>query len=252
MNDEFYIGWQDRTSPAIGRRMRRGIALALILVLCFGAMLAVSQRLIGVSIFEWGNVKSFSGTLQVSPVPHLLVPRPGKASSQDQFSCYLLVSPGKFGLRPRDIIALDGKPVSLKGTLIFRNSQTMIEVVKDSILPDQKAESLSPPEVIHLGHQTFTGEIVDSKCYFGVMNPGQLGPHRSCAIRCISGGIPPVLLVHQKDGPPLYLLLVGSDGRSINREILEFVAKPVQITGEVERQGDLIILRVDPSNFRLL
>jgi hypothetical protein len=52
---------------------------------------------------------------------------------------------------------------------------------------------------VSLGTQTLIGEIVDSKCYLGVMNPGALIPHRACAIRCISGGIPPVLLVRQSD-----------------------------------------------------
>jgi hypothetical protein len=28
---------------------------------------------------------------------------------------------------------------------------------------------------------TLTGEIVDSKCYLGVMNPGQGKVHRDCA-----------------------------------------------------------------------
>jgi hypothetical protein len=45
---------------------------------------------------------------------------------------------------------------------------------------------------------------------------------------------------------------VGADGRSINGEILDFVARPIQITGEVERQGQLLILQADPSSFKLL
>ena len=39
------------------------------------------------------------------------------------------------------------------------------------------------------------GEIVDPKCFFGVMKPGEGKPHKDCAIRCILGGIPPVLKV---------------------------------------------------------
>src|SRR6266513_1903853 len=87
---------------------------------------------------------------------------------------------------------------------------------------------------VRLGQQTLVGEIVDSKCYLGVMNPGQLTTHRACAIRCISGGIPPVLLVRQKDGPAIYLLLVSADGKPVNRQVLNMVAEPVEITGDVE------------------
>lgn len=91
---------------------------------------------------------------------------------------------------------------------------------------------------------------MDSKCYLGVMNPGRLTPHRACAVRCISGGIPPVLLVRSKDGPPLYFLLVSSDGQPVNKQVLDMVAEPVQISGEVERQGELLVLRADPRSFR--
>jgi hypothetical protein len=108
------------------------------------------------------------------------------------------------------------------------------------------------PQTIQLGKQTLTGEIVDSKCFLGVMNPGQLTPHRACAIRCISGGVPPVLLVRQRDGPAIYLLLVSAEGKPVNKQVLDMVAEPVEITGEVERQGELLILRADPAMYRKL
>jgi hypothetical protein len=84
------------------------------------------------------------------------------------------------------------------------------------------------------------------------MNPGQLAPHRACAIRCISGGVPPVLLVRQKDGPAIYLLLVSVDGKPVNKQVLGMVAEPVEIAGEVERQGELLILHADPATYRKL
>ena len=94
------------------------------------------------------------------------------------------------------------------------------------------------------------GEIVDSKCYLGVMNPGRLASHRACAVRCISGGIPPILLVRQSGGQLLYFLLVSSDGRPVNKQVLDMVAEPIEITGEVLRQGELSILRADPATYR--
>jgi hypothetical protein len=252
MNDDFYIGWQEKASSDVDRRMRHVILLTLLVTLVAGVVLAISQRLIGVSTFEWGNVKTFSGILLGTPYPHLLVPRPGNTGGQEPFSCYLLVAQWKFGLKPQAVSQLDGKSVSLKGTLIYREGQTMIEVVDSSIVPDRKTSSVQLPEVMPLGRHAFTGEIVDGKCFLGVMNPGQLASHRPCAVLCISGGVPPILFVEQKNGLPLYLLLVGADGRSINRKILDFVARPVQITGEVERQGQLLILQADPSSFKLL
>jgi hypothetical protein len=81
------------------------------------------------------------------------------------------------------------------------------------------------------------------------MNPGALTPHRACAIRCISGGIPPVLLVRQTNGSPLYFLLVSGDGKPLNKQVLNMVAEPVEITGKVEHQGELLILRADPATY---
>jgi hypothetical protein len=251
MNDEFYIGWEDKAAPGIGKRVRRTMLVLILLAMVVPVLLASSQRLIGVSVFEWGQVKQFSGILEINPYPHLLVPRPGKAGDAESFSSYYLVAPWKFGVDAAAIAPFDNRSVSLKGTLIYRAGQTMIEIQRGSIQSTSSAsasEQVSRP--MQLGRQTLIGEIVDSKCFLGVMNPGQLTPHRACAIRCISGGIPPVLLVRSKDGPVAYFLLVSADGKPVNQQVLDLVAEPVEISGEVERQGELLILRADPASYR--
>jgi hypothetical protein len=254
MNDEFYIGWQSKALAAIGSWVRRVIASLFAFAVALSVLLAVAQRTIGVSVFEWGKIKSFSGILKSQPYPHLLVPRPGANAAPAAFSSYYLVKPFKFGFDPETASRFDGRVVSLEGTLIYRANQTMIEVVNDSVKPLNSPErhpaSASAVRPMSLGEQTFIGEIVDSKCYLGVMNPGQLTTHRACAIRCISGGIPPVLLVRQANGTALYLLLVSREGRAVNQQVLNLVAEPVQITGEVERQGELLILRADPATYQ--
>jgi len=252
MNDEFYIGWEAKTAAGISRTARKAVLLLLALALLVPLVLAVSQRMIGVSVFEWGNHKTFQGILQAKPYPHLLVARPGNAVGQPAFSTYYLVAPWKFGVDLDAIAPLDEKPVSLKGTLIYRGNQTMIETkpewIEGSTNEVRRARSDVPYQ--SLGRQTLIGEIVDSKCFLGVMNPGQLTPHRACAIRCISGGVPPVLLVRQRNGPPIYLLLVSAEGKPVNKQVLDLVAEPVEITGEVKRQGELLILKADPATYR--
>jgi len=251
MNDEFYIGWEAKAAPGIGKAVRKAVIGLLLLVLLAAALLAISQRMIGSSVFEWGTVKKFYGVLKLRPYPHLLVPRPGATGTQSSFSTYYLVAPFKFGLDRERLSPLDGKTVSLQGTLIYRGNQTMVEALPDSIKATDKQFPFFPgAAAIALGRQTLTGEIVDSKCFLGVMNPGQLLPHRACAIRCISGGIPPVLLVRQTNGAAIYLLLVSADGKPVNQQVLDLVAEPVQITGDVERQGDWLILRADPTTYR--
>jgi hypothetical protein len=250
MSDEFYIGWEAKAAPGIGKTVRRFVALMVVVMLGLALAFAAMQRTIGVGAFEYGDLKKFTGTLKVQPYPHLLVRRPGTAGAQTAFSVYYLVAPFKFGLDRDKLSPLDGHYVSLMGTLIYRGNQTMVEAVPDTIKIDEQEMPLPPgTETVALGRQTLEGEIVDSKCFLGVMNPGQLAPHRGCAIRCISGGIPPVLLVRQKDGQAVYLLLVSADGKPVNKEVLAMVAEPVQITGEVRRQDGLLILRADPATY---
>ena len=251
MNHDFYIGWEAKASTEIRQHVRWMVAGLLVMTLGLALAFAATQQTIGISVFEWGTVKKFSGVLRLQPYPHLLVSRPGKTSSNLNFSTYYLVAPFKFGLPREKLASFDGKTVSLQGTLIYRSTQTMIEVIPDSIKAGEtKIDWLPDGATIGLRRQKLVGEIVDSKCFLGVMNPGQLLPHRACAIRCISGGIPPVLLVRQPDGSAHYFLLVSTDGRPVNREVLDLVAEPVQITGEVERQGELLILRADPKTIR--
>lgn len=252
MNDEFYIGWEKKAAPGIGGAVRRVVVIVFILALVVPVVVAVSQRMIGASVFEWGTLKTVSGVFEAKPYPHLLVPRPGNTAGQAPFSAYYLVMTWKFGLHPESVTAFDGKSVAIKGTLIYRENQTMIETKPEWIVvsTNEDRHALSDVPYLSFSKRTLVGEIVDSKCYLGVMNPGQLATHRGCAIRCISGGCPPIFVVRQKAGPAAYFLLVSADGKPVNQQVLDMVAEPVEITGEIARQGDLFILRADPKTYR--
>lgn len=234
--DEFYIGWKTKAPVGIGGTVRRVVIGLLLLAPVLALGLALTQRTIGTAVFEWRTTRTFTGILQTQPYPHLV----------DGSATYYLVAPYKFGLGTN----LPAGAVTLRGKRIYREKQMMIEVEPGSIRP--QAGSASTPAPVELGTFTLEGEIVDSKCFLGVMNPGQLTPHRACAVRCISGGVPPVLLVRQVNGPPLYFLLVGPAGQPVNQQVLDMVAEPVTITGVVSRQGDLLILRADPATYRHL
>ncbi len=95
-----------------------------------------------------------------------------------------------------------------------------------------------------LGIQKIKGEIIDPKCYFGVMKPGEGKVHRDCAIRCILGGIPPVLKVMNENGEKNYYLIVGPNGESMNEAVQDFVAEPIEIEARAVQQDDWIILYV--------
>ncbi|CAN5422196.1 hypothetical protein BH23VER1_BH23VER1_11430 [soil metagenome] len=250
----FYIGWQAKAPPGTGKFVRRTVIVLLAVTVALAVLTALAQRPAGPAIFEFGKTHAFTGLFQKHPYPHLLVPRPGSTDPDAAFSRFYLVSQGKFGLPPNLATESDNKWVSLEGTLIYRGDQTMIELVPDSLQPSDPAgePTLTPYPAAHLGTFTFQGEIVDSKCYLGVMNPGDLETHRACATRCISGGIPPVLLVRQQGAPPLYLLLTDSQGGAVNNEVLDLVALPVEISGTLTRHGDMLTLQADPGTYRRL
>src|SRR5713226_920537 len=198
------------------------------------------------STFEYGKLRSFEGVVVTRPFPTLLVARPGEIGQQDKYSRYLLVAPGKHGAE--DLVAsFDGKQVRLQGQLIYREGGTMVEITPGSItvvgLPPADQETTRD-----LGAVRLTGEIVDSKCYLGVMNPGQGKVHRDCAARCLSGGIPPIFVTADEHEQ---FLLVGLDGRALGRDVLrEFIAEPIQIQGELLETGSTQLLKVDPSALR--
>jgi hypothetical protein len=153
----------------------------------------------------------------------------------------------------RGVHGLDGRRVRLRGVLVYRDDQTLLDVVPDSI-QTLAAAGAAPPhkaEIQDLGEQTLRGEVVDGKCHFGVMRPGSGKTHRECAARCIASGSPPMLWVHDPERQrDLHLLLVGADGRSLGRELLPWVAEAVEVTGHVERHDGLLVLYADPTSYR--
>src|SRR5215469_7667682 len=191
-------------------------------------------------------MRGFEGIIEARPYPTLLVARPGEVGSGDKHSRYLLVAPGKHGA-DNIVAGFDGREVRLKGHLIYRESGTMIEIEPGSISPLNSPPAPHAPTV-DSGAVTVTGEIVDSKCYLGVMNPGNGKVHRDCAARCISGGIPPIFVT--SDGREQFLL-VGLDGRALRGDVLrEFIAEPITVRGELLQEGDHSLLRIDVRTLR--
>jgi hypothetical protein len=216
------------------------------LALLIGAALAASQRAWQPGSFELGRERRLRGIYANTPVPSLRVARPG-ADGED--SLWLLVRPGKHGPDPAWRV-LDGREVELTGTLIHRPEGTMVEV-SSAVLRDLGAASEASAS-LPVGHATLRGEIVDSKCWLGVMNPGNLRTHRACATLCISGGIPPLFVARDESGRTAQLLLVGPSGEALNDAVLPWIARPVEIAGEVERCGDLLVLRAEPASIHPL
>lgn len=241
MSDEFYVGYAPKAPGLLAKGVTR-IAIGVVLTgLAAGALLIFDQPPFAASKFEYGQYREYSGVIEEWPYPILLT----------NDASFLLVAPGKHGLS-EVVKGLQGKSVRLQGALIERGPDRMLEVPPESMTetPSVRVQDGSKP--VDLGSVTLRGEIVDSKCYLGVMNPGSGKVHRDCAVRCISGGAPPAFIARDASGESKTLLLVGTDGKALNREVLPFVAEPLEIAGELVRTGSTLVLKADPAQFRRL
>src|SRR5262249_33056245 len=206
--------------------------------------IAALQNPFAASAFEFGNTRPFAGTIEASPYPTLVVARPGNAASGS--SRYLLVGAGKHGV-DFAISKYDHKAVRLTGTLTFRGNQTMIEVVSGSLSEDASATAQAESKAKDLGAFDLVGEIVDGKCYLGVMNPGEGKVHRDCAVRCLSGGIPPRFAAAAFKAAHATLVLTDHTQKLLPRTSLPLAAKRVRIRGHVFQVGDSLHLETDPT-----
>jgi hypothetical protein len=246
MSDTFYVGYLE-TPPETARRMKR-LAVALVVFAAAAATaLAIATGPFDRATYEYTSERTWQGTLEAAPVPVLIAAtRAASGSPFAAFERFPLVAQGKHGA-DASIAGLDGAAVRLKGKRIVRQGTTMLEVVPGTIEryePSLPADGTPAPasRIEDLGRATFSGEIVDSKCFLGVMNPGRLEVHRACAIRCIAGGIPPMLFTQDEQGREAHLLLVDSSGHPLNDRVLDLVARPVTIEGRLERRDDLYYL----------
>ena len=250
-NDDFYIGYLEKAPAPIGRFTRLVVVSLFIVTAGVALLLITGQKAFFPSTFEFLQYQSFTGTFHSHPYPMLQVMEPAPAGGVPTYRHFYLVKEGKFGTQ--DLAATyEGKRVTIEGTRIYRDNQEMIEIKGENLQFDDTASPLPKASPTSLGTFTLQGEIVDSKCFLGVMNPGSEKPHRACATRCISGGIPPLFVVRDDAGNISYLQLQATNGSTVNQEILHMVAEPVQITGEVMQLEDILILKADPATYQRL
>jgi len=240
-SSEFYIGYQPRAPVAVSRHLRRVVVALLAIAPLVAAALVALQSPFAEAHFEYGNVREFEGSLRAAPYPSLAVTEPADLAG----TTMLLTEFGKEGADTRTA-PFEGRQVRLRGQLIHRGNRAMLELAPSAIEDLGTGAGLDMPTAF--GEQVLVGEIVDGKCHLGVMKPGDGKPHRSCAARCISGGAPPILWVRDQAGEEAHYLLVGRDGRQLGQEILDLVAEPVRVRGEVAYVNDLWLLHAEPTD----
>ncbi len=250
--EEFYIGYVDKVGGGTKKSLKRFVLLSISLLLFSAFLFAFFQRPAVNSSFDFGNPTKVSGVYHESPYPMLRVPL-----AEDEFKEIVLLGFGKSGAnRYLDEIRekhgdLSGRIMTIEGQLIYYNGKTLLEI-DDSQKISVTGKSIEDFKAIALGNKTVQGEVIDPKCYFGVMKPGYGKIHRSCAALCIAGGVPPVLASKDEMGHETYFLLADLKGNPIHKDILPYIGQPAQMQGSIEKVGDWQLLKIDVGQIKKL
>ncbi|MDE2795721.1 MAG: hypothetical protein OXL34_12950 [Gemmatimonadota bacterium] len=242
---DFYVGYADPPPPRIRRFLRKVVLATLAAAAVAAAVIALGHRRLPAAHFEFGHIRAFEGFVVADPYPSLIVP------GDTAFPRYLLTAPGKFGADEL-VASVVGRAASLRGTLAYRDGQAMIQVEPGTVAQRETPEPAPEVPEFALGERYVEGEIVGSKCYLGVMNPGSGVTHRACATVCIRGGVPPLLEVRREDGRREAIVLAGSGGEAIDDSLAGLIATPVGMTGRLVNRGGTAFLHVDPARIRRL
>jgi hypothetical protein len=246
--DEFYVGYFPQAPGRTASLVQKVVIVIGVIIVVISALLVFNQKPFSKASFDYGKLSLKEGYLFKGPVPHLKVPVQNAGSKNFRYQTILLVGFGKTGADKtisefeKKLGLLEGKLVALKGYLIKGNGRTVMQleekippVILGKLFNENTSSSLVP-----MGTVSLSGEIVDPKCYFGVMKPGEGKPHRSCAIRCIAGGIPPVF--HTDSGG--YMVLLGDDFQPVNQQVLSIVGDHINLGGQLVQFDDWKILLI--------
>jgi len=246
MKSEFYVGYFDKAPKGVARFIRASMGFVFLAVIGIAWLIAGQQRGFIASTYEYDQEVVLSGLLISDPVPAIQVYL-GRTNDQTPLMQTILVV--QFGKKGGEALLkdLNNRWVSAKGHLIYFDGKTLIEItdpinIVTSDLPPPDLPALETPKTKYQGTVSLKGEIVDAKCFFGVMKPGHGKPHRSCAIRCISGGIPAVLRTKDKSGNPAYHLIIWESGS--RKQLADYVGESVEVEGVEGEFYDWKVLKI--------
>lgn len=253
VDTDFFIGWLGIIPKSYQSTLRFFVPSLFLLSIIFIVVISNSTNKIRFSSYDYYKTLSFEGELLLKPFPMLRVLEMDK-NRTPKVVLYPLVNEGKFGADESVQAFLSQYPneqrvfVQLQAKIIERDGQVAMELMNTKANIKKIKYSTSIPALV-LGKAKDTilkGQIIDPKCYLGVMNPGEGKPHRSCAINCIKGGIMPAF-VTKNDKKVKYYILIGKDGKKVNKDVSFAVAEPIVIKGKVQKIDNWNILYIDPK-----
>jgi len=257
--DAFYIGWMPSAPRYFARPVQKIIIVLFAVMIIVASVLAFQQKKFSTSNFEFGQLTEVKGIYQALPVPSLKVTTHKDVLGHATLITMPLVGYGKFGaegvmeeLEKEKSISLANKEIVIKGSLIYNDGKALLQIDKNDnpLIQVNNGEQRLKSEINELGTVHLTGEILDPKCYFGVMKPGHGKAHRDCATRCIAGGISPVFRVRDETGAARYYLILDSEGKKMNNELKDYIAEPVSLTARAVQYDDWIVLYTQKESIK--
>lgn len=249
---DFFIGYDPPLPAGLSAFITRVVTVGTAALVLGALVIAVGHVRLDGGAFEFGHPRATTGTIVTRPYP-ALVEDEDAADSDRSRPWTLLVAPGKHGADAL-VRGLDGARVTIEGTRIERAGLPMLELRPGSIerAADASARPAAPEAFEGNQAVTLRGEIVDSKCFLGVMTPGDGRTHSACASLCLRGGIPPALLVRDRAGRSALYLLEDPTGASLSSHAADLAGEPVEVRGAIGRRGAWPTLRTEPTTWTRL
>lgn len=241
MNEQppFFVGYLPAASDT-----KRFAAALVAAILAGGALLALAlgQTPTKVDASSYGDELSIAGVVLARPYPLIVAPADAR---HPLGRTMMLGGEGKHGAQDFGA-GLDGRGAAANGVVVQRGDLDMLLIGgRDQLM---SAPSLTRTvDAVSRGRWRISGEICDGKCASGAMRPGTGLAHKACAILCVSGGLPPILVSTAPVEGRNFLLLADAGGGPAPATIADLIGLPVTLEGEVEMVGDLPIFRVDWS-----
>lgn len=236
---DFFVGYAE--TPKIDRRFLMIAAPALLIGSTgLGAVVGLNQRHAGHGAWEYNTIERRTGILVIDPYPALLEP-----DERGGYRRLLLVSEGKSGPLG-DYADCDGRELSIAGSLVRRGANAMLALPESYCqTPRIGPKRAVPPPQTRAEPISARGEIIDTKCYFGAMRPGDGKAHKACATLCIKGGVPPAIVYRDARDMPQVAIITDESGRRADSRIWPYVADPVRLTGRRSLKNGLPYLAAD-------
>lgn len=245
----FFVGYLPVPGPL---RWFLGAAIGIVLAifLSTGLLIGSTQDAPPASGFRFDfGPQTVTGVIELTPYPVLRVTqgneliKPGKT--------LMLSGNGKNGVVDR-AAGMDGKRAIVTGIVLQRGTIDMLQL-RGGQRGLKAAEGTPEPMTTEpLGKWKVTGEICDGKCLNGAMRPGRGLAHKACAALCLLGDVPPVFVSTQPIEGSDFMLITGPDGTALPDRAYDYIGQFISLEGELERRGDMLVLRMDPATMELI